>query len=169
MKKGPSKLESPIFFTQKLLANCYNANLIENEEKHVDCVNCKESETLPLLELALDDCWDNSYSASSNAYWEVEYQVNSVYWKCCAVDYGAKRQDQSSVDDVSADDVTNREGGLLLADSSECSYKLRKGCAQCDNCETDDCLADTNACSNCLSCGNKTLSTKNNGSCTDNK
>ena len=72
---------------------------------------------MPLLELTLEDSGYNCNCASCDAYRKVEYEVYSIYGECLATDNCTQVKDKSGVDDVCANDVTNRKRVFLLADS----------------------------------------------------
>ena len=116
---SPLRMQRRRAFFVFLLAQCHNTNLVEHEEEHVQCVNCEEYVSLPLLEFTLNDGGNNYNRASRNAYGEVKYEVDLVYRECLAVDNCAQGKNEGGIDDVCTNDVTNRERIFLFADSSQ--------------------------------------------------
>ena len=90
-----------------VLAECNNACFVENEKNHIGSVNSKQRITLPLFELAHNDCGNNNNCTSSNANREVKNKVDFFNGKCRSVENCAKRKNKSCVDNVCTDDVTD--------------------------------------------------------------
>lgn len=143
------------------------ANLVEYEEEHVECIDTEERIALPLLELALDNCRNDSYSARSKANGEVEGKVDSVNGEGTTVNYCAKGKNKGGVNDVSAYNVTNGEGIFLLTDSGKSGNKLGKRGTERDNGEADNRLADAHTGCKGLTGGYEELRTENDGSSTE--
>ena len=154
------------FYAMKL-TDRNNADLIEDEEEHVHCVDAEERVALPLLELACDDRGNNGNSTGRDADREIEDQIYLRNGECLAADHGAEGKDQGGVDDVCADDVTNGEGGFLLADGGQRGNQLGKRSTEGDHGEADDRFADADAGGDRLSGGNEEFRTENDRSRSD--
>ena len=80
----------------------------------------------PSLEFAAGKRRDHHGRADDEAGRDIEQHALALDGLRAALQQGAQRHDERQIEDVRADDIADRERGLLFADGNNCCDQLRQ-------------------------------------------
>ena len=136
---------------------CFLYRSDEYELHYHECgVDTEEADALPSCKLALEERGESHYRHYCEHYGNVENEgcvlteENGILGNVKGADRDRNARNENEVEDVRADDVTKRERAVALHKRGDGGYKLGKRCAECNNCEADNCFTYTERGCNCL-------------------